>query len=119
VRLLAIAAVGSSAAVAGSLATSPEDARRLDAFYERVRPPGFWGEPAARRRLYRGCVAIAAAAGTLFASLVGLGTWIVGGTPPLFLPHAPSWIALNLIVAGLLVPVWWSALAAERAPSGD
>jgi Na+/proline symporter len=109
-RLLAIATVGSAASVLGSLATPPEDPARLDAFEARVRPPGFWRDPGARRRLVRGLVATAAAAGTLFASLVGLGSWLIGAPPPPWLPHRGVWIALQLGVAVALVPLWWPAL---------
>ncbi len=112
-RLLSIALVGTAAAVIASLATPPEDAALLDEFYERVRPPGFWGRPAARARLLRGAVSVVAAAGTLFASLVGLGTWLVGGTAPAIFPGAGSWIALNLVVAAALTPLWWPALRAD------
>jgi Na+/proline symporter len=111
-RLLWIALVGTLASVAASLATAPDSAERLDAFYERVRPPGFWNAPEATARLRRNLVALLAAAGTLFTSLVGLGTWLVGGTAPLGLA-APLWIALNLVVGAALVPVWWRALSTD------
>jgi Na+/proline symporter len=111
-RLLWIALVGTVASVAASLATAPDSPEQLDAFYERVRPPGFWGAPEARARLGRNLVAVLAAAGTLFASLVGLGSWLVGGTAPPGIPGA-LWIALNLAAAAALVPVWWRALARD------
>ena len=50
-RLLTVAAVGAIASVVASLATRPEAEERLTAFYDRVRPPGFWGRPEARRAL--------------------------------------------------------------------
>jgi Na+/proline symporter len=108
-RLLSIALVGTVASVVASLATPADSAERLDEFYERVRPPGFWGVPEARRRLSRNLVAVLAAAGTLFTSLVGLGSWLVGSTAPAGLP-AGVWIGLNLIAAAALFPVWWRAL---------
>ena len=106
VRLLLIALVGTTAAVAAAFAFGPEDEARLDAFYERVRPPGFWRRPEARQKLARRTAAVVAASGTLFGSLVGIGSWLVGGTPPAFLPHAGGWIALNLVIAAALVPLW-------------
>jgi Na+/proline symporter len=111
-RLLAIALVGTVASVVASLATAPDSDEQLDGFYERVRPPGFWGVPEARSRLARNLLAVLAAAGTLFTSLVGLGTWLVGSTAPAGLPGG-VWIGLNLAVAAALVPVWWRALQRE------
>jgi Na+/proline symporter len=116
-RLLGIALVGTVAAVAAAFVFGPEDPARLDAFYERVEPPGFWRRAESRRRLARGTLAVAAASGTLFASLVGLGSWLVGGTPPTVLPHAGAWIALNLAVAAALIPVWWPLLRSSRSDS--
>ena len=84
-------------AVGASLATPAEPAEHLNAFYERVRPPGFWGDAAARRRLWSSGISTLAAAGTLFTSLVGLGSWLVGSTPPGGLSPV-LWIALNLCV---------------------
>lgn len=122
-RLLAIALVGTAAALLAALVAGPEDAARLDAFYERVQPPGFWRRPEARRRLARGLLGVAAASGTLFASLVGLGSWLVGGTPPPLLPQRGLWIAANLALAAALVPLWWPMLrrsdgAPPRAGAG-
>ncbi|MCP5117590.1 MAG: hypothetical protein GY953_42750 [bacterium] len=92
--------------------TARGDEQQLAAFYARVRPPGWWGDPAALRRLRRGVAALLAASGTLFASLVGLGTWLVGGTPPGDLSRG-LWIALNLLGAAALIPLWWPALRGE------
>jgi hypothetical protein len=116
-RLLAIALVGTLASgtlasVIASLATAPDSDEQLDGFYERVRPPGFWGVPEARSRLARNLLALLAAAGTLFTSLVGLGSWLVGSTAPAGLPSG-VWIGLNLAVSAALVPVWWRALQRE------
>ncbi len=111
-RLLVIAALSTTASVIASLSTSPGDEQQLQAFYERVRPPGWWGDPAALQRLRRGTLAMLAASGTLFATLVGFGTWLVGGTPPGDLSRG-LWIALNLLTAAALVPIWWPALRGE------
>jgi SSS family solute:Na+ symporter len=118
-RLLAIAAIGTAASVGASLATPPEPEEHLRAFYERVRPPGFWRNGAARRQLWSSGGATLAAAGTLFTSLVGLGSWLVGSTPPGGLSPV-LWIGLNLCVAALLVPIWWRQLgrADEDEPAG-
>ena len=60
----------------------------------------------------RAMIAPLAATGTLFTSLVGLGSWLVGSTAPAGLPSG-VWIGLNLAVATALVPVWWRALQRE------
>jgi len=118
-RLLAIAAIGTAASVGASLATAPEPEEHLRAFYERVRPPGFWRHGAARRRLWSSGGATLAAAGTLFASLVGFGSWLVGSTPPGGLTPA-VWIGLNLCVAALLIPIWWRQLGrGDESESSD
>jgi Na+/proline symporter len=111
-RLLIIAAIGTASAVAVSLLTAPEDHERIAAFYRRTQPPGFWRDPAARHRLWFALRATGAAAGTLFTLLVGLGTWLIGGSPPEPLGRG-VWIALNLALAALLTPLWWKALWQE------
>ena len=114
-RLLVIGLVGTIAAIAGSLLTAPESTERLDAFYRRVRPPGFWGTRAARRALTSGLVAVVAAAITLYGSLVGLGTWLVGS--PALVPIArPVFIAGCLAAAIAATPFWLRAL---REPHGS
>lgn len=106
-RLLLAGLIGTLASVVASLVTKPVDPDQLRAFYERVQPPGFWGEPEARKRLMQGSIRMLAAAMTLFTLLVGLGTWLVGGTPPTFFGHRRAWVVLNLMFALALVPVWW------------
>ncbi|MFQ5698037.1 MAG: sodium:solute symporter family protein [Myxococcota bacterium] len=111
-RLLAIASIGTIAAVVGSLATRAESESRVKAFYDRVRPSGFWRKTGSARRLGRQLMATVAAAGTLFCSLVAVGTWLVGGTPPAGLSTA-FWIALNAAAALLLIPLWWIQLSSD------
>ncbi|MGH0033338.1 MAG: sodium:solute symporter family transporter [Myxococcota bacterium] len=105
VRLLAMAAVGTLAAVLASLVGPAEDADRLDAFYARVAPPGFWGDPAARERLTVGLRATLAAAVTLFAGLLAAATWLVGAPPP---PgwSTPVWIGGLTGAAVAALPFW-------------
>jgi Na+/proline symporter len=105
VRLLAIACAGAAAAVIASLATSPERAELLDAFYARVRPPGFWRRREARAALARGARAVLAAAVSLYGGLLGAGILLLGAPAPLGLP-APLFAAFCLGLAALATPVW-------------
>lgn len=111
-RLLLMGLLGATAAVAGSLATPAEDRARLDGFYLRVQPPGFWGFPEARRRLARGLMATATASVTLFAGLVGAATWLVGAPAPPGIPRT-AWIVGLLAASVLATPVWIRALRRE------
>jgi Na+/proline symporter len=111
-RLLTIAALGIVASIGVSLATPAEPRARLDAFYARIRPPGFWGRPAARRRLARQLGALAAAAVSLYGTLLGIGSWLIGAPPPFGLP-APVWSAACLAAAAALAPVWLRELRAD------
>ena len=113
-RLLTIAVIGAAAAVGASLATAPDSPERIAAFYDRVRPPGFWRQPEALRRLRRGLLATAAASGTLYAGLIALGSLLIGAPAPFGLPPL-MWIAANGFLAIALVPLWWRELAAGRA----
>jgi len=104
-RLLAIGGIGALASVVGSLCTAPESTDLLDAFYERARPPGFWGKRDARRALSRGLVGAAAAAVTLYGALVGLGSALVGTSPGS--PGARAiWIVGCLMASLAAIPVW-------------
>ena len=116
-RLL-VMAVGSTAAGVGlSLALGSEPLERLRAFYERVRPPGFWGpvaqaagaDPRADARcLARGLGATAIASFSVFCVLAGLGTWLVGSPAPTWWPAGSGvWISAQLVVGLGLAPVWW------------
>jgi Na+/proline symporter len=112
-RLLAAAAIGAAASLLGSLATPPEANERLESFWERARPPGFWGRPEATRALARGLLALAAAAGTLYAALLGFGTWLLGAPAPFGLEHT-AWVAACLGVALALVPAWLPELLSSE-----
>jgi Na+/proline symporter len=114
-RLLAAAAIGATVSLAASLATAPEASERLDAFWERARPPGFWGRPGASKALLRRLLALAAAAGTLYASLLAFGTWLLGAPAPLGLGRA-AWVAACLGLALALVPAWLPEL---RSPEEE
>lgn len=119
VQMLAVAGVATAAAVGVSLLAPPTDLGALRTFVARVRPPGFWGaldRGDARRALARALGATAAAAVSLFASLVGLLRLLVPedgalGRDPL------AWLLLVLAVAA--APLWLRALGPRRGVEVD
>jgi hypothetical protein len=42
----------------------------------------------------------------VFGLLVGIGTWLLDATPPVWLPHRGAWIAATLGVALAAIPFW-------------
>ncbi|MDH5307529.1 MAG: Na+:solute symporter [Myxococcales bacterium] len=132
VRLLVMAALASGAGVGASLLT-PEPLERLQAFFERAHPPGFWAPVATSlgvdpaegvRRLARGLAAVAAAALCVFSLLTGLGSWLCSSPAPLWWPLGwGAWIASQLALGCGLVPAWWrlgfcdAPLLAQSAPA--
>lgn len=115
VRLILMAALSTTAAIAGSLLTRPVPPETLQAFYKKVRPPGFWAPVAAacdddpkrvKQRMYDGLVATFAAALSVFALIIGLGTWLLHAPGPEWIPRGP-WIGLNLVIGVALCRVWW------------
>ena len=115
-RLLLAATASTLAALAAIRIKGPEDRARLVAFYRRVRPVGFWVPIAAElgerhdpgpRRLARALGAVALCSVTLFAALLGIGSWLVGSPPPVWLPSAPLWIGGLLVTALALCPLWY------------
>ena len=114
-RLLLMAALATSGALAATLLGPPEDRTRLVAFHIRVRPPGFWGPIAAAageppgagvRRLARGAAATATCAASVFCLLVGAGTWLTHAPAPAWFPWRAAWIAALLAAGAALVPLW-------------
>ena len=130
-RLLVMATLATAAALAAIWIKGPEDRVRLAAFYQRVRPVGFWGpvaretgvggtdgEDAGPRRLWRAFGAMVTCSLSIFCLLVGVGTWLVGSPSPVWLPSRPVWIA-GLLVAGLLLcPVWYRLGYQEPGSTG-
>jgi SSS family solute:Na+ symporter len=115
VRLLMMASLATTAGVAGSL-LRPEDPERLRVFFERVRPPGWWGPIAVQAgdeasagvwRLIRGAAATATAAFCCFSLLTGFGSWIAHSPVPTWWPGSWGvWVGAQLVVGTALVPVW-------------
>lgn len=119
IRLGIMAGVTTAAAIGVTFITPRTDPDTLLAFYERVRPFGFWGREAAmagddprepRRLLGRQVWAVAATALSLFLLLIGFGRLLVA--PP-GASEAVTWIFIGGGI--LLVPVWWRYLTGTDA----
>ena len=116
-RLLLAATVSTAAALAAIWIKGPEDQAQLTAFYQRVRPVGFWapvaraagaaGDDAGARQLWRALGAMGTCSLSVFCLLVGVGTWLVGSPPPVWLSSSPVWVGSLLLVGLLLCPVWY------------
>ena len=114
-RLLLMAVLASAAGIVVSLLTH-EDRERLESFFQRALPPGWWGpiasalgvDPAKNvRRLWLGVAAMAAAGLCVFSLLAGFGSWLCQSPAPTWWPLSRSlWIAVQLAVGGALFPVW-------------
>lgn len=113
-RLALMAGASTLVVIAAALWLPGTDPVRLAAFYDRVRPPGWWPRSAALvnvpvsaapKALATGLLAVFAGAVSVFAWLIGAGQWLLGTA-------SAGW-SLSLVVLGLLaVPVWWRALRA-------
>jgi Na+/proline symporter len=111
-RLLLMAIASTTTVVATALWAPGTDPVQLMRFYDRVRPPGFWGRTAravdldpvaAPRALARSVLIVGAAAISVFG-------WLIGGGQLLLQQGHPG-LNLGLLVAGCLaVPVWLRAL---------
>lgn len=97
VRMLLMTVLTAAVAVAVAWLGPSDSAAGVRAFYERVRPPGFWAAVAAQcgddprlplRRLARGLIQTVLSAASVFCLLVGLATWIFGSPAPAALPRA-------------------------------
>jgi len=125
-RMLLVAVSSTAAAIGVSLWFQPVSPGTLVDFYRKVRPPGFWGpvaraagdhEQAPLADLERGTAAVVLAAVSTFCLLIGLGTWLLQATPPVWLPERNVWIVLNLTLGLALVPLWLRL--GFRLPAGD
>ena len=112
---LAMALLATGAGIGVSL-LPPEDLEHLKAFFERARPPGWWGPVAESlglepregvRRFARATGAPVAAALCVLSLLTGLGAWLCQSPEPTWWPLSwGAWIAAQIGVALAAVPVW-------------
>ena len=117
VRLGVMAAVTTAVAIGITFVTPRTDEHVLLAFYERVRPFGFWAvtarragdrPEAPRQELARRSRFAGLTAASLFLGLFGVGRVVL--SPPDAWP-AVTWGAIFAAVA--LVPAWWRGLRRE------
>lgn len=114
-RLLIMGIGAGVIGVGVSLFTGPEDHDRLEVFYRRAEPPGFWGpierrvhpeHPGSTTKFWRALFAMGLAAFSLFCLLVGIGTWLVGSPAPAWMPWREVWISGLLLLGLALCPIW-------------
>ena len=114
-RLLIMGLGSGIIGVGVSLATGPEDQDRLENFFQRAQPPGFWrpiegrihpDHPSSSQRFWQAVLAMGLAALSIFCLLTGIGSWMVGSPAPLWMPSRAIWIAGLLILGMTLCPLW-------------
>ena len=114
-RLLIMGLGAGAIGIAVSWFTGPENLDRLETFYRRARPPGFWGPIELRvqseqrngvRRFWRAIMAMGLTALSIFCLLTGIGTWLVGSPAPAWMPWREAWITGLLLLGILLIPLW-------------
>ncbi|MEE9166564.1 MAG: sodium:solute symporter family protein [Candidatus Neomarinimicrobiota bacterium] len=117
-RLLLMSVSSTGIVLAVTLSTRETDPVVLDAFYERVNPPGWWKKTALRkgiapghpgRMLREGAYLVVTTAATMFLLLIGIAKVML---------HDPTespftgWI---YVLAGLAtVPFWWKKVRAQQ-----
>ena len=123
-RLLCMALGATTSGVVVALYGPREPMAQLVRFYERVRPPGFWGPVSslrgqgareARARLRSGLLATGLAAWSVFALLTVLGSLLIGSPAPSWVPDRALWLTLLIVSAIAAVPVWMRAGEGARA----
>ncbi len=114
-RLLIMGLAAGAIGITVSWFTGPENLDRLETFYRRARPPGFWGpieqrvQPERRngvRRFWRAMLAMGLTALSIFCLLTGIGTWLVGSPAPEWVSWREVWIVGLLLLGVLLIPLW-------------
>ncbi|HEU4427519.1 MAG TPA: sodium:solute symporter family protein, partial [Myxococcota bacterium] len=121
-RMLAMTAATTSVVVAVSLLQTATPSAALMVFYQRVKPPGYWGpvasacgdDPhAAARRLGAGIASTLAVSLGVFCLLVGIGSLLVSGPAPTWFPWRAAWIAVLLGLAAVLLAWAWRSGSAS------
>lgn len=125
IRLLIMGLGAGVIGITVSWVTGPEDLDRLEIFYRRARPPGFWGpieqrvQPEQRngvRQFWRAILAMGLTALSIFCLLTGIGSWLVGSPAPEWMPWREAWIVGLLLVGILLIPIWISVGFRQPGP---
>jgi SSS family solute:Na+ symporter len=115
-RLAIMAGASTAVVIASALWLPQTDSARLAAFYDRVRPPGWWPKSAALsnhsrgaapRALARGLVAAVTCVVTVFSWLTGISLLMLQTVNPF---SAAAFIALGFA----LIPIWWPAMTASH-----
>lgn len=122
VKLLLMAAVSLVSCLLGVFLVGKESDERLDDFYQRANPVGFWGpvaernlskdpnDPDPKKRFYTSILAMVTCALSIFCLLVGFGSWLINSPAPTWFPYATVWIILNLVIGFALIPIWYKEL---------
>ena len=114
-RLLLMGVGSGCIGILVSLLTGPEESDRLQIFFRRAQPPGFWGPIAKKAKLtesegvcqmWRALLAMGLTAFSIFCLLTGMGSWMVGSPAPSWMPWRELWIGGLLLVGVLLCPIW-------------
>jgi hypothetical protein len=100
--------ISTAVVVATALFAPPTDPARLEAFYRRVGPPGFWKQTASRigedamlsrHELHHGLIAVLSCAVSTFGWLVGIGKLML----------QPDQTVMGIIMIGVgvaAIPFW-------------
>ncbi len=119
VSLLSIAGISFITTIGAVFLKGPEEKEILRKFYHRVKPGGFWGpvaeelnqtQSSSLNGFFKSIVHMALCAFTCFGLLVGIGTLLVGGTPPMWFPNSTLWAIFCIALALGVAPVWWKSL---------
>ncbi len=115
--LLFMAGLSGLACVGACWVMGPEPEAVLRAFYERVKPVGFWGpyaeggEGDGRRLFYQGLGSTLGMAFAIFSLLTGIGSALAGSEPPTWFPYTWAW-RLGLVSLALVI-LWRRKFAAR------
>lgn len=110
-RMLVMLGASTSILILVTLMTRPEPKEKLVRFYQKVKPPGFWGPvavlcaenasaPLARFR--RSAAATGLGALSIFLLIIGIGKMLLAGSWTA--DGSAFWLA---IIGAALVPLWW------------